>query len=152
MTRYRRYGRYDVDEDEALENGILKDGYAVSVPLMMRDGLTPLQRSVAEHSLAMRLHDGHGGAVGHKPGFVYSTDASLNDAREAAYRAYDAEQRDAYKHLQGWRADIDASDEARDATTVMDEREAAYRARDEADANAWRGPRSSGKWPIGSEQ
>ena len=28
-----------------------------------------------------RLHDGRGGPVGHKPGFVYSTDASLNDAK-----------------------------------------------------------------------
>jgi hypothetical protein len=29
---------------------------------------------------------------------------------------------------------------------MLDERERAYRENDEADANAWRGPRDSGKW------
>ena len=100
------------DDDDFDENGVLRDGHSVRVPMMMRDGMTPLQRAVAQHSLAMRLHDGRGGPIGHKPGFVYSTDASLNDAKERAYAAYDAELRDAYKHPQGWRGDIDANDEA----------------------------------------
>jgi hypothetical protein len=147
MTKYQYRGR-DVGADEALdEDGILRDGFSVTVPMTMRDGgMTPLQRSVARHSFAMRLHDGSGGPVGHKPGFVYSTDASLNDAREAAYRTYDAEQRDAYKHTQSSRSGLDVGDEARNAQAVMDERERAYRERDETDANAWRGPRNSGKW------
>lgn len=38
MTIYRRAGRA-VAEDEALdEDGILRDGYSISVPLMFRDG------------------------------------------------------------------------------------------------------------------
>ena len=143
--------RHD-DDDDFDERGILKDGHKIRVSLMMRDGMSPLQRAVAQHSVAMRLHDGFGGPVGHKPGYVFSTDASLNDARELAYAAYDAELRDAYKHPQGWRSGLDASDEARDAMAVMDEREAAYRLADEELCNAWRGPRNSGKWPIGSEQ
>jgi hypothetical protein len=136
----RQQHRYEDDDDTLL------DGAVGRVPLMLRDAMTPLQRSVAQRSLATQLHDGNGGAVGHKPSFVYSTDASLNDAKELAYAAYDAELRDAYKHPKGWRGDLDASDEARDALAVMDERERAYRERDEADANAWRGPRNSGKW------
>lgn len=135
------------DDDEPFdERGILKDGRSARVPMMMRDAMSPLQRAVAQHRLAMQLHDGHGGPVGHKPGYAFSTDASQNDAKEQAYAAYDAELRDAYKHPKGWRGDLDASDEARDALAVMDERERAYRERDEADANAWRGPRNSGKW------
>jgi hypothetical protein len=131
------------EDDEMLE---LKDGQTGRVPLMLRDAMTPLQRAVAQRSLATQLHDGHGGAVGHKPSFVYSTDASLNGAKEQAYRLYDEEVAAAHKHPKGWRGDLDASDEARDALAVMDERERAYRERDEADANAWRGPRDSGKW------
>jgi len=129
-----------------IDDDMLKDGQTGRVPLMLRDAMTPLQRAVAQRSLATQLHDGHGGAVGHKPSFVYSTDASLNGAKEQAYRLYDEEVAAAYKHPKGWRGDLDASDEARDALAVMDERERAYRERDEADANAWRGPRNSGKW------
>jgi hypothetical protein len=143
MTKYRYRGR-DVDEDEALDaTGVLRDGFSVTVPMTMRDGsLTPLQRSIAQNA---RLHNGHGNyaVVGHRPGYVFSTDASLNDAKERAYAAYDAELRDAYKHPQGCRVDIDASDEAHDATPVLDERERAYAAYDVAIANAWRDP---GKW------
>jgi hypothetical protein len=128
------------------DDDMLRDGDIGRVPLMLRDTMTPLQRAVAQRSLATQLHDGNGGAVGHKPSFVYSTDASLNNAKEQAYRLYDEEVAAAYKHPKGWRGDLDASDEARDALAVMDERERAYRERDEADANAWRGPRNSGKW------
>jgi hypothetical protein len=144
--KYRRNGR-EAGAAEALdEDGILRDGFSVMVPMTMRDGsLTPLQRSIAQNA---RLHNGHGNyaVVGHRPGYVFSTDASLNDAKERAYAAYDAELRDAYKHPQGLRGDINARDEAHDALAVMDERERAYREHDEADANAWRGPRDSGKW------
>ena len=113
-----------------------------------------MQPAVARHSLAMQLHDGHGGPVGHKPGFLYGTDASLNDAREAAYRAYDPEQRDAYKHAQRCRGGVDAGElrGAQDGQSICDAREAVYRLADEELCNAWRGPRDSGKWPIGSEQ
>jgi hypothetical protein len=145
MTRrYRRYRYDDEDDDGPLDaNGVLKDGCSVTVPLHMMDSM---QRDIARHSLATRLHDGHGGPAGHRPGFVYSTDASLNEAKERAYAAYDAELRDAYKHPQGWRGDIDASDGTLDATPVLDERERAYAAYDAAVANAWRGPRDSVKW------
>ena len=136
---------HDDDEDDDSSpidrHGVLKDGARVRVPLYLMDAT---QRAVAAN--AAHLHDGRGGLVGHKPSFVYSTDASLNNAKEQAYRLYDEEVAAAHKHPKGWRGDLDASDEARDALAVMDERERAYRERDEADANAWRGPRNSGKW------
>ena len=141
--KYRRNGR-EAGAAEALdEDGILRDGFSVTVPMTMRDsGMTPLQRSIAQS--AAQLHDGRGGAVGHRPGYVVSTDASLNDAKERAYATYDAELRDAYKHPQGCRGDIDASDEAHDAMAMMDERERAYAAYDAAVTDAWRG-HDSGK-------
>jgi hypothetical protein len=56
--------------------------------MMLRDSLTPLQRAVAQN--AARLHDGHGNrdVVGHRPGYIVSDAA--NDARDEAYRLYDA--------------------------------------------------------------
>jgi hypothetical protein len=134
------------DDDDYDERGVLKDGRKIRVSLMMRDGMSPLQRAVAQHSVAMRLHDGFGGPVGHKPGYVFSTDASLNDAKERAYAAYDAELCEAYKHPQGCCGDIEASDEAHDARAVMDKRARAYAVYDADLANAWRGPPDSGKW------
>jgi hypothetical protein len=144
MTRY--------DDDEPFdERGILKDGRSARVPMMMRDAMSPLQRAVAQHS--------RGGPVGHKPGFVYSTDASLNDAKTRAYAEYDAEQRDAYKYPLGFRGARDVTSdvhngpkEQRQDTMSVDQREQAYREREDADANAWRGPPDSGKWPIGSDR
>ena len=41
-TKYRRNGR-EAGAAEALdEDGILRDGFSVTVPMAMRDGLTPL--------------------------------------------------------------------------------------------------------------
>lgn len=76
------------DDDDAFENGVLKDGRSARVPMMLRDSLTPLQRAVAAN--AARLHDGHGNrdVVGHRPGYIVSDAA--NDARDEAYRLYDA--------------------------------------------------------------
>ena len=92
--------------------------------------------------------------MGHKPGFVYSTDASLNDAKERAYAAYDREQSEAYKHPPGWRGGLDGGGELHDQSDddaaydalEMDERERAYVAYERALTQAWRGPRDSGKW------
>ena len=60
MTKYRYRGR-DVDEDEALdERGSLRDGYAVTVPMTMRDG--GMTRRVA-HLLLGTASDTLGGLV-----------------------------------------------------------------------------------------
>jgi hypothetical protein len=84
-----RHHHDDEDDDSSPidRHGVLKDGARVRVPLYLMDAT---QRAVAAN--AAHLHDGRGGLVGHKPSFVYSTDASLNDAKERAYAAYDAEQ------------------------------------------------------------
>jgi hypothetical protein len=138
------------DDDEPFdERGILKDGRSVRLPMMLRDS------NISQHSLAMQLHDGRGGTVGHRPGYVFSTDAFLSDAKQRAYAAYEREQAEAYKHAQGWRGRLDASGElpgTQDGQSICDAREAAYRLADEELCNAWRGPRDSGKWPIGSDR
>ena len=49
---HRRSRRYD-DEDDALdETGVVKDGHSIRVPLTMMDSLSPLQRAVAQDSIA----------------------------------------------------------------------------------------------------
>ena len=47
-------------------------------------------------SQAVRLHDGHGGPVGHRPGFVVS-DASNHAELEQAYADYERDLVVAYK-------------------------------------------------------
>ena len=78
--------RYDDDDGDAFdERGLLKDGRRVRVPLMMRDGMSPLQRSVAEDAAARRF--GLRNALDlHQPGPRFCTDAVANDAREQAYQ------------------------------------------------------------------
>jgi hypothetical protein len=67
----KRYAEYD-DDDNLDENGLLKDGRSVRVPMMMRDadGLTDLQRSVRDHFAPARVVDAFGdaGAGLHRPG------------------------------------------------------------------------------------
>ena len=46
------------DDDAFDEDGLLKDGHSVRVPLMLKDA----------------LHDGFGGAPGRKPGFAFTRD------------------------------------------------------------------------------
>ncbi len=152
-TRYRRHGR-DATEDEALdEDGILRDGFSVTVPMTMRDSL---QRSIA----ASHLHDGRitdadGGTLGlHRPGARYAARGSFDDAREEAYRLYDEEVANAWRQPAGtYPRNANEGEpghpEARGgglAPVVTDAREQAYRDYDAAVANAWRGPPDSGKW------
>jgi hypothetical protein len=73
----KRYAEYD-DDDNLDENGLLKDGRSVRVPMMMRDnadGLTDLQRSVRDHFAPARVVDAFGdsGLALHKPGPRYLT-------------------------------------------------------------------------------
>jgi hypothetical protein len=69
--------RSEYDDDDNLdENGLLKDGRSVRVPMMMRDsddGLTELQRSVRDHFAPVTLVDsfGNSGLALHKPGARY---------------------------------------------------------------------------------
>jgi|ERR1019366_5313085 hypothetical protein len=140
--------RYD-DDDDFDENGVLRDGRSIHVPLMMCDSI---QREVARHGLATRLHDGRGGPVGHRPSFVYSTDASLNDAREEAYRLYDQEMGERWRHGDAggeFHSQREQGSNPRELPLKRftgDARTDAYLSREEYDTNAWRGPRSSGQW------
>jgi hypothetical protein len=132
MTRYSRHGRA-VEKDEAVdEDGILRDGFAVRVSLM--DAMTPLQRAVAQN--AARLHDGHGNAPGHRPGFVMRD--TFFDERDKARAEYEAEL------CSAWRGSKPREIEVKSLTgDALEDAHAAYL---EDVTNAWRGPRDSGKW------
>jgi hypothetical protein len=89
----KRYAEYD-DDNNLDENGLLKDGRSVRVPMMMRDsadGLTDLQRSVRDHFAPARVVDAFGdsGLALHKPGPRYLTaGAGTVDHAVQAARAY----------------------------------------------------------------
>lgn len=86
-SRYRDARGVEVDEDEAVDRGVLRDGFSLVTSLAMADSLTPLQRSVAGHG--MRVTDGSGDPSGmHRPGPRYVADAAMRNAKEAAYAEY----------------------------------------------------------------
>jgi hypothetical protein len=97
------------DDDAFDENGLLRDGRHVTVPLFMKDSgkpnpdLTPAQKvaaAVAATRDAMNTFD----ASMHRPGFRYGTPAATHTAdsaaitaRDAAYSSYDRRQSDAWR-------------------------------------------------------
>lgn len=71
MAFYRDRDGKEIDEHEAFEDGVLKDGVTLSVPTAMRDSLTPLQRAVAANSnRPVRVTDGFNGEAGRRPGYA----------------------------------------------------------------------------------
>jgi hypothetical protein len=50
----------DTDDDIFDERGLLKDKHSARVPMMMRDGLTDLQRSVRDATASLRVVDAFG--------------------------------------------------------------------------------------------
>src|SRR5208283_1377137 len=82
-TKYR-YRGHIVDADQALdEDGCVRNGYSVMVPMTMQDARMPLRRSIAQ-----RIVDGDGTIAGlHRPGFRVPT-SRVSDARAALDRAY----------------------------------------------------------------
>jgi hypothetical protein len=63
-----RDGRIVDDDDD-----VLRDGQTLRVGMMMRDGLSPLQRTVVEDKAArgVTVVDGLGRPAGHRPGACY---------------------------------------------------------------------------------
>ena len=59
--------------DRRIDDGVLRDGERIRVPLMLRDGMTELQRAVAEDAAArgVTVVDGLGRPAGHRPGACY---------------------------------------------------------------------------------
>ncbi|HEY5125881.1 MAG TPA: hypothetical protein VIJ35_01035 [Bradyrhizobium sp.] len=130
MRQHRRLE----DDDDAFQNGVIKDGARVRVPMFAMDAV---QKSVALNGL--RVTDGSDDSAGlHRPGPRYIADAAMRDAKQAAY--------DAYLHdvTNAWRGSQPREIEVKLLTG--DAREDADAAYLEYVTNAWRGPRDSGKW------
>jgi hypothetical protein len=81
--------RDDYDDNPFDEHGLLRDGKRARVPLLMRDSMTPLQRSVAadaaRRSGGVVFGDGSDNLACHKPGPRYRADAAADDVRWQAY-------------------------------------------------------------------
>jgi hypothetical protein len=135
------------DDDENFEtiighNGkpvrILRDGSRITVSMMMADA--------ARRESSSLLHDGYGGPVGGKPGFIVS-DAS-RAIRDEVYRQSVIELNNAWRSTRGIAppaeaAPMSAADAVRtDLTTLTmrlnDARRSAYDAYREELTNAWR--------------
>jgi len=65
--------QHDADDDLFDERGLLRDGERIRVPMMMRDSLTDLQRSVRDATAPLRVVDafGNSGLALSRPGARY---------------------------------------------------------------------------------
>jgi hypothetical protein len=119
-----------IDDDAFDEDGLLKDGHSVRVPLMLKDA----------------LHDGLGGAPGRKPGFAFTRDSASRGRVAAAYEDYEEAQQNAWRgpihEVADEQTDLAVSDAAahKDRTEPRSMEEV-YRMYDEALASAWKTPR-----------
>jgi hypothetical protein len=93
--------RYDEDDgwqfdDLFDEHGVLKNKRSARVPMMMRDGLSDLQRSVRDATASLRVVDafGNSGLALNKPGARYLT-AGKHTSDHAALVMRDHERREA---------------------------------------------------------
>lgn len=148
-------GRYDDDDDDSPfdRNGLLKDRRTARVSMMMRDGMTDVQRSVAADSDARRfgLRDA---ADLYAPGPRYCTDQAALDAKRRAYEDAKAEATTAWQRKPPPLAALAAVppqtpvEDARPPIPVTDAdfarqrriKQAAYDAMVAADMCAWKGP------------
>lgn len=130
----------EVDPSEALDNGILRSGFALRVPTMLRDGSPNggFDRGAEGH-----CRDARGSATtapdlrrrAHKPGFrtgVMRDAAALAHVQDC-YEAYDREQAERYLHP--GEAQTQQSDKLRTAAALT--REDAYRQYDDEMASAY---------------
>ena len=102
--------RYDNDDDDTFElspsgTRILRDGGRARVGLM--------------DAQAVRLHDGRGNPVGHRPGFVISGTVFNRDEREQAYADYERDLTAAYK-TDARSSRLTSVPDTRDAITMED--------------------------------
>ena len=91
-TFYRNADGVEIDEDEAFERGVLRDGVTLSVPTSMRDSMRDsdsLKHRAANDS-RIRVKDAFGGEAGRRPGFAFTEDQATCDAKRQAYKDYDA--------------------------------------------------------------
>jgi hypothetical protein len=105
--------RQHEEDEDPFDEGLLKDGQSVRIPLYMKDSLSPLQQAVALSSLS--VVDGQGGVTGlHRPGFrldardarkIERQTSDAMRARDAAYRDYEIELVNAYKTPMGFGGD-----------------------------------------------
>jgi hypothetical protein len=142
-----RHRREDADDEAFDDNGLLRDGKSVRVPLTMRDGdsFSPVQRAVALSSSRASVTDASGGTIGlHRPGFripaADAADAARTSALEASYDEYQKYIGDAWRTPSGSVAartetPRDQRSEQQDHQQTMDE---IYAAHDETLRNAWR--------------
>jgi hypothetical protein len=78
------------------ERGLLRDGFRLRTPMMARDGLRDVQRSVAQDAVARRFGLRDGSDL-HAPGPRYCTDAAGLERKARAYAEMCDELQSAWK-------------------------------------------------------
>jgi hypothetical protein len=140
-------------EEEEEEDGLLKDGQTLRVPLYLKDGainpdLTPTQRAKAIAARQPLVNDGTSNPMAmHRPGFRYHADATqraISDAVKAeALQEVDEISANAWRghadgHLRQGNSKFERVLNRRQDAATFDAKQAAYEHYDREMAVAWR--------------
>jgi hypothetical protein len=88
--------RIDLSDDSDDFETVMVNGVPTKV---LKDGRRVRFRMTDSRPATLDLHDGRGGLVGHRPGFVVATDAALlNDAKAKAYDEVEAAMTSAWQN------------------------------------------------------
>jgi hypothetical protein len=88
----KKIKRRDGTEAMVADDYIIADGESFTIPLTMMD------------SMRRMIHDGNGGPVGQRPGFLVRDNEADDQAVEAAYREYAATVSERWRHGPGQRS------------------------------------------------
>src|SRR4029077_7275495 len=87
----KKIRRRDGTMAEVADDYIIADGESFTIPLTIMDSMRGM------------IHDGNGGPVGQRPGFLVCDNAADDQAREAAYREYAATVSERWRQRPGQR-------------------------------------------------
>jgi hypothetical protein len=151
---------HNTNDDAFDENGALKDGRTWRIPLTVMDALqrdVMLNTQITDHT-RIHLHDGRGGAVGQRPGFLFADNVDRSSVTQA-YDTYEREATSAWRdarHINPEGGMIELSEEDEEehqrkkreakraarpgAEDTLDAVGAAYRDYERETCDAWRRP------------
>ena len=122
----KKIRRRDGTMAEVADDYIIADGESFTIPLTMMDSMRGM------------IHDGNGGPVGQRPGFLVRDNEADDQAVEAAYREYDKSISERWRRGPGQRSSPARSEPPQTFDNPEAARAAAYAEYDRTICERWR--------------
>jgi hypothetical protein len=122
----KKIRRRDGTEAVVDDSYVIQDGESFSIPISMMDSMRGM------------IHDGNGGPVGQRPGFLVRDNAAEDQAVEAAYREYAATVSERWRQGPGQRSSPARSEPPQTFDNPEAARAAAYAEYDRTICERWR--------------